>query len=312
MVIEEILHAILNLQDMVPEILPTTPRGVNRLGGTMLEIFNHPLEDSTLENASRDPDVLSIQITFTPNPEEEQEQKVVTKKPSQRWANQVEKFVHMVGTMGVFARKASTFLLGFLILYLTIRITTFAVVLIFRIAVWLFSPFAYLLALRAQVPTTPSDSSNTTTITIAAAAPRIQARVEGPVQFMEVACPGPKTRIHDWEVVSFTLTSDQRVVPIEYTLDLANAHQVSMLDVDKQDTKMRVVVDGVVRGLTRDFDLNPDVDCGDGLGPGGFRNCMTMGHSVGQLTITSGLHKVNIQYAGKGMYVSIRDLNFLA
>jgi hypothetical protein len=62
---------------------------------------------------------------------------------------------------------------------------------------------------------------------------------------------------------------------------------------------MRIYVDEIARGLTQDFDLDPNQDCGDGLGPDGIKRCWDMGHSLGMLTVPQGNHTVKVEYAGK-------------
>ncbi|TFK69779.1 hypothetical protein BDN72DRAFT_585595 [Pluteus cervinus] len=121
-----------------------------------------------------------------------------------------------------------------------------------------------------------------------------KVNLDAPVQYKHVDCPAPIDLIHTWELESFNLTSSGTPTALHYTLDLERAHRLSVIDADKRDTIMRIIVDDEVRGLTRDFELDKTVDCG----VDNYRNCLKA-HSAGFVIIEKGKHSVTVEYAGK-------------
>ena len=69
-----------------------------------------------------------------------------------------------------------------------------------------------------------------------------------------------------------------------------------LYDADKKDMRMAVHVDDILRGLTSDFELNREEDCGDDV-----YQCYAKQYSGGVVVIPPGNHTVRIAWAGKGM-----------
>ena len=82
---------------------------------------------------------------------------------------------------------------------------------------------------------------------------------------------------------------------LNYTSNNNTAHRLSVFDVDKRDMRMAIYVDDVLRGLTSDFDLNLEEDCGLNV-----YLCARKNFSGGLVVIPAGKHQVSIQWSGKG------------
>lgn len=111
-----------------------------------------------------------------------------------------------------------------------------------------------------------------------------------------VACPQPITVFQPWDTFHFVPGPDGHPVPIEYELDHPRPHRLSVMDLDARDIRMTLFVDDVLRGITRDFELDKNVTCGEDL-----RSCLNQGFSAGMIVIDPGKHKVRVEWAGKGM-----------
>lgn len=112
-----------------------------------------------------------------------------------------------------------------------------------------------------------------------------------------IACPNPTTVFQPWAVNAFIPGLEDEPNPIEYTMNHPKAHKLSIVDIDIKDTRMAIFVDGVLRGLTRDFELNKTMDCGENL-----RTCLNEGFSAGVVIVPPGNHAVRIEWAGKGWF----------
>jgi len=71
---------------------------------------------------------------------------------------------------------------------------------------------------------------------------------------------------------------------------------------------MAIYIDDELRGLTRDFEVNKTMNCGEDL-----RKCLLDGFSAGVVVIRPGKHTARIQWVGKGisifiLYSSVPDL----
>lgn len=86
------------------------------------------------------------------------------------------------------------------------------------------------------------------------------------------------------------------VPQLNYISNKSTAHRLSVFDVDKKDMQMVISVDGIARGLTRDFDLDLEEDCGLDVPV-----CAQKGFSGGLLVIPAGKHEVLIEWNGKGI-----------
>lgn len=92
------------------------------------------------------------------------------------------------------------------------------------------------------------------------------------------------------------MAAGQQGVPeLNYTSNNSTAHRLSVYDVDKRDMRMAIYVDDILRGLTTDFDLDLEEDCGLDV-----HLCYQKGFSAGWLVVPAGEHQVSIQWNGKG------------
>jgi hypothetical protein len=82
---------------------------------------------------------------------------------------------------------------------------------------------------------------------------------------------------------------------LNYTSNNSTAHRLSVFDADKRDMRMAIYVDNILRGLTSDFDLDLEEDCGLNV-----YLCARKNFSAGLLVVPAGNHEVSIQLSGKG------------
>ena len=110
----------------------------------------------------------------------------------------------------------------------------------------------------------------------------------------DIQCPEPIRPWHNWEAI--TMAAGQHGVPeLNYTSNNSTAHRLSLFDVDKRDMRMAIYVDNILRGLTSDFDLDLEEDCGLNV-----YLCARKNFSGGLLVVPAGKHEVSIQWNGKG------------
>ena len=108
------------------------------------------------------------------------------------------------------------------------------------------------------------------------------------------ACKAP-TIFDPYHAITILPGPDGKPIPIEYTYKSRKPHQLTVIDIDKRDTRLAVFIDGHARGLTRDFELDKSVDCGDD-----WIKCVNMGFSAGVVIVPDGKHTIKIAWAGKG------------
>ena len=118
------------------------------------------------------------------------------------------------------------------------------------------------------------------------------------VKVEDVECPSPTTVFQPWDVYTMLPGLDDQPLPLVYTLDHPKPHKLSLLDIDARDMQMAVYVDDDLRGLTRDFEVNKTMDCGEDL-----RSCLMSGFSAGVVVVRPGKHTVRIQWVGKGTFI---------
>jgi len=110
----------------------------------------------------------------------------------------------------------------------------------------------------------------------------------------DIQCHEPIKPWHNWEAV--TMAAGQHGVPeLNYTSNNSTAHRLSVYDVDKRDMRMAIYIDNVLRGLTSDFDLDLEEDCGLNV-----YLCSRRNFSGGLIVVPAGKHEVSIQWNGKG------------
>lgn len=114
------------------------------------------------------------------------------------------------------------------------------------------------------------------------------------IKLENILCPDPIRLWHDWEATTMAAGPEGVPQPLNYISNNRTAHRLSVFDVDKRDMQMAIFVDDNLRGLTTDFELNLEEDCGlDGP------MCARKGFSGGWLVIPAGKHEVRIQWNGK-------------
>ena len=110
----------------------------------------------------------------------------------------------------------------------------------------------------------------------------------------DIQCPEPIKPWHNWEAV--TMAAGQHGVPeLNYTSNNSTAHRLSVFDADKRDMRMAIYIDNILRGLTSDFDLDLEEDCGLNV-----YTCAGKNFSGGLLVVPAGKHEISIQWNGKG------------
>jgi hypothetical protein len=112
-----------------------------------------------------------------------------------------------------------------------------------------------------------------------------------------IECPTPTTVFQPWDIHTMLPGPDGLPLPLEYTLDHPKPHKLNVVDIDARDMQMAVYVDNQLRGLTRDFEVNKTMNCGEDL-----RACLISGFSAGVVVVRPGKHAVRIQWVGKGMF----------
>ena len=111
----------------------------------------------------------------------------------------------------------------------------------------------------------------------------------------DILCPEPIKHWHNWEAVTMAAGREGVPQPLTYTLNNSTAHRLSVYDVDKRDMRMAIYVDNILRGLTSDFELNLEEDCGVNV-----YLCAQKNFSAGFLVVPAGKHEVRIEWNGKG------------
>jgi hypothetical protein len=112
-----------------------------------------------------------------------------------------------------------------------------------------------------------------------------------------IECSTPTTVFQPYDIHTILPGPDDHPLPLEYTLDHHKAHMLSVVDIDARDMQLAVYVDEELRGLTRDFELNKTINCGEDL-----RMCLSDGFSAGVVVVRPGNHTVRIEWVGKGIF----------
>ncbi|TFK40587.1 heme peroxidase [Crucibulum laeve] len=116
----------------------------------------------------------------------------------------------------------------------------------------------------------------------------------GPILIPANSCKMPKTVFQRWSINAFVPGLNGQPSPIRYTLDHKKPHLLSLVDIDARDMQMAVLVDGVIQGLTTEFELDKSDDCGED-----YNACISRNFSAGMVVIPSGKHSVQIVWHGK-------------
>lgn len=109
-----------------------------------------------------------------------------------------------------------------------------------------------------------------------------------------VACKAPIT-FDPYHILTILPDPDGKPIPFEYTYKNRKPHRLTVIDVDKRDMRLEVFIDGHSRGLTRDFELDKSVDCGDN-----WIACLNQNFSAGVVVVPPGKHTIMLVWAGKG------------
>ncbi|KDQ51439.1 hypothetical protein JAAARDRAFT_530376 [Jaapia argillacea MUCL 33604] len=97
-----------------------------------------------------------------------------------------------------------------------------------------------------------------------------------------------------YHVDEILLGADNKPIPIKRPYRLIKPNRFTVLDVDKRDMQMELLVDSVTRGNTSDFVLDKSVDCGQD-----YWSCPGKGLSGGIVVVASGKHTFEIRWVGK-------------
>ena len=111
----------------------------------------------------------------------------------------------------------------------------------------------------------------------------------------EIVCNPPTTVFQQWDINTIVPGIDGQPSPIEYTLEHKKPHRLSVIDIDARDMQLGVYVDGVMRGLTTEFELDKSVNCGEDV-----QTCLNLNFSGGIIVVPPGRHTIKIVWAGKG------------
>jgi len=111
----------------------------------------------------------------------------------------------------------------------------------------------------------------------------------------EIICNAPTTVFQRWDINTIVPGLDGQPAPIEYTLEHKKPHRLSIVDIDTRDMQLAVYVDGVMKGLTTEFDLDKSVNCGENV-----QTCLNQNFSGGVVVVPPGRHAVKIVWFGKG------------
>ena len=114
------------------------------------------------------------------------------------------------------------------------------------------------------------------------------------VKRQDIQCREPIKPWHNWEAVTMA-AGDGVPEALNYTSNNSTAHRLSVFDADKRDMRMAIYVDNILRGLTSDFELDLEEDCGLNV-----YMCARKNFSGGLLVVPAGKHEVSIQWNGKG------------
>lgn len=88
---------------------------------------------------------------------------------------------------------------------------------------------------------------------------------------------------------------DNKAVPFLYTGQYSRRRRISFVDIDKRDMRFKVFVDGKLKQVSTDFELDKTLNCGqDAL------KCVEEGFSEASVIIPSGKHTIKVEWIGKG------------
>ena len=121
------------------------------------------------------------------------------------------------------------------------------------------------------------------------------------MQYLNIECPAPITVFQPWEVNMILPGHDDKPIPVEYTLDYQKPHRVCAIDIDARDMELEIYVDGILRGLTSEFELDKSVNCADD-----WKACRAKNFSVGCVIVAPGDHIVKLVWGGTGAVISSR------
>ncbi|KAF8650970.1 hypothetical protein AX16_005006 [Volvariella volvacea WC 439] len=107
------------------------------------------------------------------------------------------------------------------------------------------------------------------------------------------SCTEPTVN-HPHQVMEFALAQNGSPIPVKYITNMPTLHNIVLVDIDKLDMKMEILIDGASGGTTRNINLDTSRDCGDDIS-----KCIEGGWSAGLLAIPPGHHEITIRYAGE-------------
>lgn len=129
--------------------------------------------------------------------------------------------------------------------------------------------------------------------------PRLRRAVkvvqQSDVKQVYVECPEPLTVWDDWGPRIMEAGPEGRPLDIVYNATLPIPHRLQLFDADKKDTRLALYVDEVLRGLSPDFVVDKDEDCGVEA-----YDCYIKKFSGADIVVPAGSHSVRVEWAGNG------------
>ncbi|KAG6914653.1 hypothetical protein DXG01_016111 [Tephrocybe rancida] len=121
------------------------------------------------------------------------------------------------------------------------------------------------------------------------------AIVEGDIKRDNTTCRTPTKLIHAYQIHAYTPGADGvHPDPLEYTLDSAQPHRLSVVAVGNRDLRMGVYVDDTLRGMTSRIVRNSSESCEV------VNDCLAKKFSSGVVVVAPGNHTVRIEWASNG------------
>ncbi|KAH7928584.1 heme peroxidase [Leucogyrophana mollusca] len=107
------------------------------------------------------------------------------------------------------------------------------------------------------------------------------------------ACASPR-HLRPWEVYTMLPGPDNRTTPFMYTLHHPRQRRLSFVDIDTRDMRFKIFVDGKLKDISTDFDLDKSIDCGQDA-----NKCIDEGFSKGSVIVPAGKHAIKVEWIGK-------------
>lgn len=108
-----------------------------------------------------------------------------------------------------------------------------------------------------------------------------------------VQCPNAK-HLRPWQPYTMFPGPDNKTAPFIYYVQDSRPRKLSFVDIDERDMQFKVFVDGKLKRISTDFELNKSVYCGENLD-----KCFEEGFSKASVIVPPGKHIVKVEWIGK-------------